>query len=218
MKVILNEEQKALREQIEKHVETIRSYINMDILGRKKSGIDITKEHRLMAKAAHILHMSLDPKPKHHRYMIVNRGVEPEDIEFYNHIHPVEDLLDYLDDTAANDDPDDKTLGEKFNFKVYTRRWGHYDTYTLTRNEKGWHVSFGPHNDQGGRNAEPILSYILRHDSVAYPHNISFLLEEIWERAQEEGLEKEDVQSLLNDVAEWISNTEKKFPNHILYR
>ena len=57
-----------------------------------------------MAETAHELHMSLKDsgnEPKHHKYMLENRGVPVEDIEFYNHIHPVDDLLKFIDDINA---------------------------------------------------------------------------------------------------------------------
>lgn len=44
--------------------------------------------------------------------MLENRGVPVEDVEFYNHIHPVDDLLKFIDDVNANDDPEDTTIGE----------------------------------------------------------------------------------------------------------
>lgn len=44
--------------------------------------------------------------------MLENRGVPVEDIEFYNHIHPVDDLLKFIDDINANDDPEDTTIGK----------------------------------------------------------------------------------------------------------
>lgn len=94
-----------------------------------------------MAETAHELHMSLKSsgyEPKHHKYMLENRGVSVEDMEFYNHIHPVDDLLKFIDDVNADDDPEDTTIGEKFTLRIYTRRWGHYDHYSMTRTKNGW--------------------------------------------------------------------------------
>lgn len=215
MKVELNKEQRELRELIEEKVKTIRRYFKLNREERSEEKIDIKQQHKEMANAAHALHMQLDPKPKHHRYMIENRGFQPEDPEFYNHIHSVEDLLNYLDDTTANDDPEDVTLGDKFYMNIYTRRWGHDDKYKLERNEKGWYVSHLSYSDQGGRDAEPILGYILRHDSVSYPRNLSSLMDDIWIRAEEEGLSHEEVQNMLIEVAKWVSLTEKSYPSSI---
>ena len=63
-------------------------------------------------------------QPKHHKYMLENRGVPPDDPEFYNHIHPIEDLLAYMDNPHANDDPEDQTIGHEFKIRVFSRRWG----------------------------------------------------------------------------------------------
>lgn len=57
--------------------------------------------YKEMSETAHELHMSLKSsgyEPKHHKYMLENRGVSVEDMEFYNHIHPVDDLLKFIDD------------------------------------------------------------------------------------------------------------------------
>lgn len=40
-------------------------------------------------------------------------------------------------------------------------------------------------------------------------------MEDIWARAEEEGLTKEDVQRMLDQVAEWINLVEKNYPNNI---
>ena len=95
-----------------------------------------------MGQLAHELHRSLTPPPKHHRYMIKNRGLKPDHPDFYKHIHPVEDLLNYLEDDTANDDPIDQTINKKFVMKVYSRRQGHDDAYTITRIAEGWLISF----------------------------------------------------------------------------
>lgn len=213
MKVELNKEQQDLRKAIEERVELIRHLIHSP--QQNRSYLEIQKEEKIMGDAAHKLHMQLDPKPKHHQYMIENRGLKPEDPEFYYHIHPVEDLLKYLDNTSANDDPEDQTLDNDFYMNIYTRRWGHKDRYTITRNEKGWYVSHLSYSEQGGRDAEPILGYILRHDGVSYPWHLSSLMEDIWYRAQEEGLSHEEVQNMLSDLADWVSLTECNYPNHI---
>ncbi|MGE6366344.1 hypothetical protein ACQKD9_21730 [Bacillus paramycoides] len=212
MKVHLNDEQLALRQFIEDKVALIHKYFNASREDRHAADIDLNREERKMADAAHKLHMQLEPKPKHHRYMIQNRGLSPEDPNFYYHIHPVEDLLKYLDDTTANDDPVDQTIGDTFFMNIYTLRWGHKDRYELIRNEKGWRVKHISYDEQGGKDAEPILGYVLRHDSVSYPRDLSYFMEDIWVRAEEEGLSHDAVQDMLNKVADWISLTERHRP------
>lgn len=169
-----------------------------------------------MKTAAHELHISLNPHPQHHEYMIRNRGMQPEDPEFYNHIHPTEDLLDYLDDVNANDDPVDLTLGDSFNFSVYTRRWGHRDSYTLIRNQNGWEFMGLAYNGQCDQEGNPVLFEALEHDSVSYPRNLSSVLWSIWKRAKEKGLTHDQVQNMLNETADWVSSCEENTPDHII--
>ena len=102
-----------------------------------------------MALAAHELHLSLknrDLEPLHHKYMIENRGMDADDEDFYRHVHPTEDLLAFIEDRNANIDPEDVTIGEKFTFTYYTRRWGHDEEFSLTRTRTGWivHRGLGP--------------------------------------------------------------------------
>jgi hypothetical protein len=40
--------------------------------------------------------------------MIKNRQSQPDEPHFYMHYHPIEDLLKFLDDPHANDDPVEK--------------------------------------------------------------------------------------------------------------
>jgi len=213
MKVNLNPEQEKIREYIQKLYDEATEYFkgkSLDIPSNRME--EIINE---MGELGHKLHMQLSPRPKHHKYMIENSGMQPEDPTFYYHIHPIEDLLKYLEDVHANDDPEDITLNEKFEFKVYTRRWGHHDLYQITRNKDGWFISHLSHSGQGGKNAEPILSYILRHDSVSYPQNLANIMEDIWSRAEDEGLTKVQVQEMLNQVAEWINIVETNYPENI---
>lgn len=213
MQVNLNPEQEKIKNRIQELYDEAMKYFE----GKSKE-IPANRMESIIDELGHLghkLHVQLDPKPKHHKYMIENSGMQPEDPNFYYHIHPIEDLLKYLKDIHANDDPEDITLDEKFDFKVYTRRWGHDDLYTITRNKDGWFISHLSHQGQGGKNAEPILSYILRHDSVSYPRNLADVMEDIWMRAEDEGLTKEKVQEMLNQVAEWVSIVEQNYPDNI---
>jgi hypothetical protein len=211
MKQYLNDEQKKLREIIEENLKIAKDWQN-----QSKEAVEIA--FKKMSAAAHELHMQLNPKPKHHRYMIENRGMDPEDPEFYNHIHPVEDLLAYLDDTSANDDPIDQTLGDKFTLRIYTNRWGHYDVYHLTRTEKGWYSEFHTYSGEDDINKSGMknLIAIMKHDSVSFPRDVDYYFSSIWQRAKDEGLSHEQVQEMLDRVAEWISETEKNAPIDLL--
>ena len=164
---------------------------------------------------AHELHMSLTPKPKHHRYMIENRGVSPDHPDFYKHIHPVEDLLDYLEDNTANDDPEDQTINHDFKMQVYSRRWGHKDEYKIKRTETGWLFEFGARGGPCDKLGKPNLYNILDADSINYPEELGGYIEWLWNQAKDEGLSHEEVQSALDDIADWISACEINTPRGV---
>ena len=218
--VELTESEKTLHEQLRALTESVRIQ-GQELMkkGRRDGFEEINSKIGEMAKLAHHLHLALlkrDPslEPRHHAYMIRNRGSSPRDPEFYDHFHPVEDLLKFIDDRDANDDPEDTTLGEEFTFEIYSQRWGHPDTYRLVRTPTGWNVHFisigGPCDPRG----EPYLYENLRHDSISYPSTLPDHLEELWRHASAEGggLTREQVQDRLDGLAKWVSETERNAP------
>ncbi len=159
------------------------------------------------------LHKKINPK--HHKYMIENRGCSPDEPEFYNHIHPVEDLIAYAYDPHANDDPEDQTIGDKFEVQIYSRRWGHVDSYTVIRNEKGWTISHFGTGGQSDKTGNPYLFKILNHDSINFPEELPGYMEWLWQRAEEDGLTHEEVQDALNELTTWINLCEQNSPRGI---
>lgn len=216
MKVELSAEQSELKNRIQSKLEEILHFLSLSREERQvQSYRHIEQVYDEMGIAAHSLYLSLNPKPKHLKKTVRLRKMTPGDPQFYQHIRPVQELLNYLNNQQANDEPCDQTLGETFYLNVFTRKWGKSDRYTLIRNEEGWLVRHSSQTEQGGRDAEPILSYVLRYDQVSYPRNLSTIMEDIWYRAAEEGLPCEKVQAMLNEVADWITMTEQNYPSHI---
>lgn len=215
--VFLTEEQIELKEKLEKLNTKAWDIVNHRDMHITQQEVD--KVFHEMAYIAHELHMSLKKdgkEPKHHRYMIENRGVSVDDVEFYNHVHPVDDLLKFLEDSDANNDPEDTTIGEEFTLKVYTRRWGHYDHYTLIRTEEGWDFK-GMMISQNGicdKRCSPYLFKTLEHDCVCYPQQIGEFMEYLWEQAAE-GLTVEVVRECIDMIGEWISFCEMNTPRGI---
>ena len=96
-RIMLTEDEQLLYDEIRKSVNQLRENLKSQKLNYK----DVIDIYAVMAQKAHELHMKLktrDPKlePKHHKYMLENRGVPVADPEFYNHIHPVEDLIAFI--------------------------------------------------------------------------------------------------------------------------
>lgn len=153
--------------------------------------------------------------PKHHKHMIKNRGVDPDHPKFYDHIHPVEDLLYYIKDPHANDDPEDVTIDKKFSFRVYSRRWGHRDTYYFTRTKEGWYLECMGYKGDCDKYGNPILFTSLNHDSIRYPSVLDSYLYYLWMAANEDGLTEEQVQNALNELADWVSLCEESSPRGV---
>lgn len=182
-----------------------------------KTRKEILEKQRIMAEKAHELHMLLKDRqlePKHHKYMYENRGVSADTVEFYNHLHPVEDLISFINDPDSNNDPEDTTINKVFDFRIYTRRWGHYDNYQLKRTRDGWTITGLSGEQKANKEGTPGVIWYLKHDLVSYPYNIGDLLQRIWDKAAE-GLDEGQVQIAIDDLAEWISLCEKSTPGGI---
>ncbi len=206
--VELTEEEK----NIYKELKELHSGLMEEIMGRKKDNFD--ERYDQMRDFAHELHMSLKNRGievRHHQYMLDNRGVPPEDPEFYDHVHSVEDLLKFIDDVDANTDPVDETIGEEFDFRFYSKRWGHKDTCRVKRTKEGWEFSLLNQRIPSRKDGLPGLERILSHEGVAYPITLPDYFRRLWKSAAN-GLSKEKIQEALNELAEWVSNTEKSSP------
>jgi len=203
------------KNELKTELKTILSQIKEFIIKDKwnkndESHISLWEKMVKIAKELHAL-----VKPKHHEYMIKNRGCSPDDPEFYNHIHPVEDLLAFMDNPNANDDPEDKTINHDFELKIFSRRWGGNDTYRIKRILSGWYIeniSISGNCDKAGK---PFLFENLRQDSVNYPEALPEYLEWLWEQAAEQGMNHEQVQKSLNQLGEWIKKCEDLTPQGI---
>ncbi len=211
-KVKLNPTQKRLQEEIRDRLQVIKQKFETYPSSDDDNLGELIEQ---LGALAHNLHVSLKPAPKHHRYMIKNRGINPGHPDFYKHVHPVEDLLAYLANDKANDDPEDQTLNSHFHMDVYTRRWGHSDRYQLTRVIGGWHFKFLGKNITSKKNGRPGLFKMLDHDSVNYPEALPDYMQYLWDKADTDGLTPEEVQKNLDELSKWISDCEKKSPKGI---
>lgn len=211
MSLELTPKEQEMRTYIEKRVSKAS-----DAFAKGDLGDDLDRWILEAGQKAHELHIALKKRglePKHHAYMVDNRGMPADHRNFYLHFHPLEDLLKFLEDPHANDDPVDQTIGDQFTFAVYSRRWGHSDHYRLTRTETGWQVGFkmiGGPCDKGGR---PFLFENFRQDNIQHPSDLPGWLEWLWEQAKDQGLSHEQVQAALQQLADWVSTVEKSSPD-----
>ena len=120
-KIKLTPEEQEIFDRLEANVKKCRERFEEDTPPETISSI-ITENAKLCVK----LHMSLkkrDIPPIHSKYMIKNRGtLTSESFEFYNHFHPQEDLLKFIQSPTSNriGIKPDVTMGIEFKFKVWT--------------------------------------------------------------------------------------------------
>lgn len=179
----------------------------------KRAGL--REKHDQLGQLGRALHQSLAKRgsePRHKRQMIENRGVQPDHPDFYKHSASAEDLLAFIADPVSAGDPPDLTIGSKFNFRVFSRRQRHEDTYSIERTAKGWHVSHITISGECDKRGMPHLFDNFHQDSIQYPRGVGEYLERIWDEAQNQGLPAEAVQAELDRLADWVSKTEKSAP------
>ncbi|PAW76985.1 MAG: hypothetical protein B9S32_12840 [Verrucomicrobia bacterium Tous-C9LFEB] len=211
MSIQLTTEETILRDKIVVLMEKIKKKFDQFSIGNEV--------HEFIEEAgtlSHQLHMSLKERnhePRHHKYMVKNRELAVEHPDFYKHVHPIEDLLKFLDNEKANDDPVDQTIGCEFKFEIYTRRWEHNDIYTIKRTQDGWHVSFKMINGPCDKGGNPFLYRNFDQDSVSYPSGLEYWLESLWNQAESKGLSQVEVQQALDELAKWVVVTEKNAPS-----
>lgn len=213
MKINLQPDEQKLKSEIETLANQIREEFSKSIPDK-----DVAQIIDDAGRKAHELHLKLKGRgkePKHHAYMIKNRGMNSDSPDFYLHFHPIEDLLAFLDDDQANNDPQDQTIGSQFEFKVYSNRWGHDDSYKFVRTATGWDISHISKSLSGAcdKSGNPFLYSNLQQDYIQYPRGLGDYIEWLWRQAESQGLSQQNVQDSLRELADWVSKTEKSAPS-----
>lgn len=145
--------------------------------------------------------------------LIVNRGVEAEinTLDFYNHIDCLEVLMnEILGQGIVLSNKGDLTLNKEMLFKVYNRRYGHYDIYHISRTIDGWFCCFNSINGKCKKEGEGALFDNLDHDSIFFPEEgVKHAMKILWEEADEGTIGFEELSKKMQEIADWISNVEK---------
>ncbi|HHQ4796468.1 hypothetical protein ACEUAZ_01385 [Aeromonas veronii] len=100
-----------------------------------------------------------------------------------------------------------------FTFPVYSRRWGHIDNYQFTHNSNGWHIEHIAINGQSAPDGSPFLYSNFDQDFINYPSGIGFMLQCLWEQLQNQEISQADAQAKLNELAQWVSQSEQSTPH-----
>ena len=151
--------------------------------------------------------------PIFNRYLLYNRELSPETetVEFYNHPDCLNALLSEVrNEGLVLTNTSDNTLNRKMNFNVYTRRWGHTDSYTITRTVDGWYCGYMSINGDCKKDGNGGLFSNLDHDLVFYPkEGVEYALRNLWDAADDGEIDFNELAKRLQEVADWISAVEK---------
>jgi hypothetical protein len=102
-------------------------------------------------------------------------------------------------------------------FNVYSRRWGHFDTYKLNKTPGGWYIK---HLDISGNcdtYGNPIFYQIFERDCISYPSNFSEYLYYLWQKVDSNKWNERTIQPKLNALAKWVSHTEYYKPKRGIF-
>jgi len=99
--------------------------------------------------------------------------------------------------------------------ELFSRRWGHADSYTVDRTEGGWNIRFLSKGGECDKKGAPHLFENLVHDSINYPAALGGYMEWLWNQAKEKNMSDEKIQENLNLLGKWISEIEKRSPGGI---
>lgn len=104
-------------------------------------------------------------------------------------------------------------MPHEFTFRVYSRRWGHEDTYRIKKLDEGWHIGFKAHTGNCDREGSPHLEGNFRQDSINYPAKIGFYMDWIWEGLHTKKINDAEAQVRLQQLADWVSEIERSTPD-----
>lgn len=158
-----------------------------------------------------ILHWGLLPIIQEH--LMVNSGIIPENsiIDFYYHYHMLTALLKEVEgEGVVLSMKGDLNINKILTFSVYSRRWGHKDTYHIERTIDGWNVRHISINGRCEKNGEGALFSNLHHDGIFFPEDgVRHALESLWNLADENEMHVKELQEKLQQIANWISIVEE---------
>ncbi|UAL47733.1 hypothetical protein K7887_01785 [Sutcliffiella horikoshii] len=207
-------EQEELKMILKTNYEYIRDiYINLKPTEEANEKIQKTKE---IAAKLHWVYLPIYPEQT-----IINSGIIPEENteEYYEHFHTIEDLYRVIYENAEiewNSIEGDINLNSPLKMRVFSSRWGHYDTYSVKRTMKGWnfkHLSYDVDCSKDGTinsTKEDGLYNILAHDSIQYPYDgVRYALRTLWKIADSTSMSSKELEIKLQDIADWINAVEK---------
>lgn len=99
-----------------------------------------------------------------------------------------------------------------FTFQVFNRRHDCFVTYTVTKTNEGWHVQHLAHTGNCDREGSPLFVANFDQNHIKYPADFGAFLEHIWNELHNGDIDDSTAQTMLQEVADWVTATEKSQP------
>lgn len=151
--------------------------------------------------------------PIFNKYLLYNREKDPEleMLEYYEHPDCLNALLnDVKGKGIILSNESDDTLDKEMPFKVYTRRWGHEDRYSIKRTVNGWYCGYIAISGDCKKSGKGGLFNNLDHDYIFYPKDgVAYAMEKLWEEADDGEIDFDELSKRIQQIADWISAVEK---------
>jgi len=166
-----------------------------------------------LSQKASIIHKHLIPTILEELLYSESKYINPEENpeRIYSDFFSLDELYKtIMENKGYFPENGDDNLKKKMDFRVYSNRWGHYDTYRITRTMFGWDVTHISVNGPSLKDGSGRITENLTHDSIFYPkYGVQEAFEILWEKADSTHNYEERLQEKLQDIADWISETEK---------
>lgn len=101
---------------------------------------------------------------------------------------------------------------EDLDFRVYNRRRGSTIRYTISKTSEGWYISYIAINGNCSPDGNPFFYKNFNQDYINYPSGFGNQLEYLWEKIDNEEIDRDEAQEKLQELADWVSFCEKSTP------
>lgn len=101
---------------------------------------------------------------------------------------------------------------DELKFKVYCNRHSRELNYRIKKTSKGWHISHIAINGDCMPDGSPYFYTNFNQDDMNYPSHFGMYLEHLWEQIDTQEINYEVAQTMLQDLADWVSSCEQNEP------
>ncbi len=130
---------------------------------------------------------------------------------YYNNFSALNDLYNWIRNMEywRPSFDGDCNLNIDMKFSVYSRRWGHRDTYYIQRTIDGWLVTFMGETRDAEKDGSGALINNMKHDYIFFPEDdFKDAMSTLWNMADEREMSSGELADKLQNIADWVSAIE----------